>query len=315
MVPNPELSAHLECAKRVHVSAKKRRVPVAFRDPALLSKAITCLRAAGKILPCKLAAKIGIHRNTAYKLCIDLHEQGKLLRDGSSYTWNAIGVVVPGPMSPVFLGLVTDIMAFLDVDIKRRGKHNTGLSNAYINGGVNSCFDKKQWTDTLIAARKRLRNCLTVQNWDLLADIMREVALEVPDFLGRIYRRSEYAQAMLTAERKMAYAAKKPRTSKDDAFHADRQEKVKARLAAEKAARAEAARQQAAAFHEMAKQVIAADNPEDADALVARFAKGMTPAGIQAVVASTPPEPVQAGSCPGPPMIPDNIDQYLEEAI
>jgi hypothetical protein len=41
----------------------------------------------------------------------------------------------------------------------------------------------------------------------------------------------------------------------------------------------------------------------------------MTPAGIQSIVASTQPEPVQPESCPGPPIIFDNIDEYLEEAI
>ena len=244
MSPNSEPSPHFKCGERVQVIAKKqnRSLPAAFRDPELIGRAINCLRTAGKILPAALAKKIGIHPNTSAKLCVHLHGNGKLLRDGRGYTWNEIGTVVPGPMSPSFLAFVTDLMEFLDGKIARCGAFNRGLANAYRNGDENSCFTKRQWTDTLEKARKRLRNCLTVQNEDLLRDILREIALDVPDLLGLIYQRSEYAQQQLREERKMTYAARKPRTSKDDAFHAARQAKMNARQAAARAARAEADR-------------------------------------------------------------------------
>ena len=243
MSPNSEPSPHFKCGERVQVIAKKqnRSLPAAFRDPELIGRAINCLRTAGKILPAALAKKIGIHPNTSAKLCVYLHDNGKLLRDGRGYTWNEIGTVVPGPMSPSFLALVTDIMEFLDGKIASCGAFNRGLANAYRNGEENSCFSRRQWTDTLQKARTRLRNCLTIQNEDLLRDILREIALDVPDFLGLIYQRSEYAQEMLTAERRMAYAARK-RRKVDEAFFAVRQAKVAARQAAARAARAEADR-------------------------------------------------------------------------
>ena len=97
-------------------------------------------------------------------------------------------------------------------------------------------------------------------------------------------------------------------------------EATKAKIAANRAAyvaelkakRAEQERQQAAALHEMAKQVTAADNPEDALALVARIAKEVPPAAIQAVVATIPPEPVQPEMCPGLPVVPGDVYLYVE---
>ena len=145
-------------------------------------------------------------------------------------------------MSPVFLGRAQDMTAYFDGEIERRGTVNRALANSYRRGATNSCFDKRQWTDTLTKARNRLLNCLTVQNWELLLDIERELTLDCPMWMSELYQRSAYAQQMLTAERKMAYAARKPRTGKDDAFHAERKAKVEARLAAEKAARQEADR-------------------------------------------------------------------------
>jgi hypothetical protein len=282
MSPNPEQkhrgeisrSPHFKCAEALHVTAKKknRSLPAAFRDPELIGRAINCLRTAGKILPAALAKRIGIHPNTSAKLCVHLHGNGRLLRDGRGYTWNEIGTVVPGPMSPSFLAFVTDLMEFLDGKIASCGAFNRGLANAYRNGDENSCFTKRQWTDTLEKARKRLRNCLTVQNDDLLRDILREIALDVPDFLGLIYQRSEYAQQQLTEERKMTYAARKPRIGKDDAFHAARQAKMNARQAEAKAAREQADRRKVAVLEELARQIGAAYDPESAILLATRLA-------------------------------------------
>ena len=277
--------------------------------PEIEQKAISYLMGKSNIKPIELVDALGIHRNTAPKLCNYLHAKGKLLRDGRTYTWNPIGTVVPGPMSPVFLGYVEDIVEYLDGEIARRGAFNRSLSNTYINGGENSCYNNRQWADTLIKARKRLRNCLTVQNWELLFDILREIALEVPGFMGVIYSRSEYAQDMLTAERKMAYSAHKPRTSKDDAFHAERQAKVDARLAAEKVARQEA---------DCLLQA-------QAEALVYRMGaatdQGKLGLAIQLIELVGPEkskrflprqEPVQPESCPLPTRIPDYVDDYEE---
>ena len=110
MSPNPEQkqcgeisrSAHFKCAEALHVTPKKKEIRAAFRDPQILDKATNCLRSAGNImLPSALAHKVGVHRNTAAKLCNYLHEDGKLLRFGRGYEWNPIGFVIPGPMDPI----------------------------------------------------------------------------------------------------------------------------------------------------------------------------------------------------------------------
>jgi hypothetical protein len=278
--------------------------------PEIEQKAISYLIGKSNIKPIELVS-VGIHRNTAPKVCIYLHSIGRLLRDGRTYTWNPIGTVVPGPMSPVFLGYVEDIMEYLDGEIARRGAFNRSLSNTYINGGENSCYNNRQWADTLIKARKRLRNCLTVQNWELLFDILREIALEVPGFMGVIYSRSEYAQDMLTAERRMAYAAKKPRTSKDDAFHAERQAKVDAKQRAAREAskaadrllqaQAEALLAQMGALADQSNLVVAMTVLRD---MGTDKAKRFSPAIVPAT------QPVQLES--GPPIVTDYVDDYEE---
>lgn len=241
-------SAHLECAERVQVKAKKKNLPAALGksrrympDPATLSKAVTCLRAAGKILPSKLAAKIGIHRNTAAKLCIDLYQQGKLIRVGRGYEWNPIGATVSGPMDPIYQARALELLELVEGTIRHHGLHDRHLAYSYRNGEVSSTFEKRLWTDTLVKIRTKLRNCLKVQNPILLLDIEREIALDIPTWAGDLYKRSGYAQQQLTEERKMAYAARKPRKV-DEAFHAERQAKVDAIAAAARVARAEATR-------------------------------------------------------------------------
>ena len=259
----------------------------------------------------ELSIAIAVNPLTAKKLCIYLRSKGRLLRDGRTYTWNPIGTVVPGPMSPVFLGYVKDIMKYLDGEIARRGAFNRSLSNTYINGGENSCYDKRQWADTLTKAQKRLRNCLTVQNWALLFDILREIALEVPGFMGVIYSRSEYAQDMLTAERRMKYAARKPRTSKDDAFHAERQAKVDAKQRAAKEARLEADRLlQAQAEALLAQMAALADQSNLVVAMTVLRDMGTDKAKrfSPAIVPAT--QPVQLES--GPPIVTDYVDDYEE---
>src|ERR1035437_4986803 len=116
--------------------------------PEIEQKAISYLIGKSNIKPIELVS-VGIHRNTAPKVCIYLHSIGRLLRDGRTYTWNPIGTVVPGPMSPVFLGYVEDIMEYLDGEIARRGGLNRSLSNTYIIGGESSCYNNRQWADTL----------------------------------------------------------------------------------------------------------------------------------------------------------------------
>jgi hypothetical protein len=56
--------------------------------------------------------------------------------------------------------------------------------------------------------RTKLLNCIEVQNPILLLDVERELSLDVPGWAGDLYKRSQYAQEMLTAERKMAAAKK-----------------------------------------------------------------------------------------------------------
>jgi hypothetical protein len=124
---------------------------------------------------------------------------------------------------------VNDLLGFLDLEIYRRGQHNRLLANAYAAGEIDSCINKRQWTDTLIKARTRLRNCLKAQNPILLLDIEREIALDIPTWAGDLYKRTPYEQQDLTIDRRIAYAARKPRTGKDDAFHAARQARVLAK--------------------------------------------------------------------------------------
>src|ERR1019366_8235615 len=124
-------------------------------------------------------------------------------------------------------------------------EHNRAVANSYRAGMIDSCVDNRQWTDTLQKIRTRLLNCLKVRNPILLLDIEREIALDIPTWAGDLYKRTPYAKQQLTAERRMAYAARKRRPLDED-FFAARQAKVYARIAAEKAARQEAARQQEA---------------------------------------------------------------------
>ena len=70
----------------------------------------------------------------------------------------------------------------------------------------------------------------------------------------------------------MKYAARKPRTSKDDAFHAARQAKMNARQAEAKAAREQADRRKVAVLEELARQIGAAYDPESAILLATRLA-------------------------------------------
>src|ERR1019366_8231395 len=83
---------------------------------------------------------------------------------------------------------------------------------------------------TLKKIRTKLLNCIEVQNPILLLDVERELSLDVPGWAGDLYKRSQYAQEMLTAERKMA-AAKKKRPV-DEAFHEERRAKLEANIAA-----------------------------------------------------------------------------------
>jgi hypothetical protein len=278
--------------------------------PEIEQKAISYLMGKSKIRPIELVDAIGIHRNTAPKLCNYLHAKGKLLRDGRTYTWNPIDEAAAGR---IFQGRSNDLLVFLDNQIASCGEFNRGLANAYRNGDENSCFTKRRWADTLQKSRTRLLNCLTVQNWALLVDIEREIALDVPDFMGLIYSRSEYAQDMLTAERKMAYAARKPRTSKDDAFHAERQAKVDAKQRAAKAAWQEADRLLQAQAETMLAQMGALADPVNVgfamtvlQDLGTEKAKRFSPAT----------EPVQPESCPDGPIIPsfDELD-IMEAAV
>jgi hypothetical protein len=181
----------------------------------------------------------------------------------------------------IYHGRVNDLLEFLDDEIKRRGQHNRSLANAYAAGEIDSCINKRQWTDTLQKTRTRLRNCLKVlkvQNPILLLDIEREIALDIPTWAGDLYKRSEYAQQELTAERRMAYAARKRRPLDED-FFAARQAKVYARIAAEKAARQEAARQQEALLATLTEHIDAATGPE-ALLVAKQMMAGVTPQQI-----------------------------------
>ena len=282
--------------------------------PETEQKAINYLRAKSNIKPIELAPAISVNKMTARNTCIYLHAKGQLIRDGRGYTWNPIGAAVSGPMDGVYLNRAYKILDLVEGQIQHGGLFNKALANKYRNGEVATMYDKRHWTDTLKKIRTKLLNCIEIQNPILLLDIERELSLDVPGWAGDLYKRSQYAEEQLAAERKMA-AAKKKKRPVDEAFHEARRAKLEANIAAAKEAKAEAARQQAAALHEIARQILDTYIPEDADALVTRMAKGMTPAGIQSIVASTQPEPVQPESCPGPSIIPDNIDQYLEEAI
>ena len=279
--------------------------------PETEEKAISFLRGKSKVMPVEMAGAISVNKMTARNLCIYLHAKGQLIRDGRSYTWNPIGAAVGGPMDGVYLNRSYGMLDLVDGHIKDGGSYNRGLANAYRNGMVNTCIGRRRWTDTLKKIRTKLLNCIEVQNPILLLDVERELSLDVPGWAGDLYKRSRYAQEMLTAERKMA-AAKKKKRPVDEAFHEERRAKLEANIALTKEAKLEAARQQAAALHEIARQILDTYIPEDAAALVARFAKGMTPAGIQSIVASTPPEPVQPESCPLPPIVPDYVDTYEE---
>ena len=78
-----------------------------------------------------------------------------------------------------------------------------------------------------------------------------------------IYLRGRYeAQVAPAPDPARQAAAAKPKRKMDEATKAKIAANRAAYVAELKAKRAEQERQQAAAFHEMAKQVIAADNPE-----------------------------------------------------
>src|ERR1019366_1897961 len=120
-------------------------------------------------------------------------------------------------------------------------EHNRAVANSYRAGMIDSCVDNRQWTDTLQKIRTRLLNCLKVRNPILLLDIEREIALDIPTWAGDLYKRTPYAKQQLTAERRMAYAARKRRPLDED-FFAARQDKVDARKRAAREAREEADR-------------------------------------------------------------------------
>ena len=232
MSPNPGTPQCAErCAEGVHVTAKTRST-CGFGTTGYLptieieTKAISYLQGKAKVFPGELAKQIGIHRNTSAKLCIYLWSLGKLLRDGRTYTWNPMDAAAA---DRIYQERVNDLLGFLDLEIYRRGQHNRLLANAYAAGEIDSCINKRQWTDTLIKARTRLRNCLKAQNPILLLDIEREIALDIPTWAGGLYKRTPYEQQDLTIDRRIAYAARKPRTGKDDAFHAARQARVLAK--------------------------------------------------------------------------------------
>jgi hypothetical protein len=258
MSPNPEQkecgeispSAHFRCAERcaegVHVTTKRRNTcgsaGFGFNyqpTEEIEKKAIGYLMGKFKVLPGVLAVAIVIHRNTAGKVCIFLWTAGKLLRDGRSYTWNPIG---KEDASRLYRRFVADMLAYAEKKITNWGQHNKKLSNAYANGASDSWVTGMQWTDNLKKIRIGLRNCIEVQNNALLIILAQELSRECPTFMGDLYHRTKEEEADLVAERRMAYAARKPRIGKDDAFHAARQAKVAARQAAAKAARLEAER-------------------------------------------------------------------------
>ena len=234
------------CAEGVHVTTKRRNTcgsaGFGFNyqpTEEIEKKAIGYLMGKFKVLPGVLAVAIVIHRNTAGKVCIFLWTAGKLLRDGRSYTWNPIG---KEDASRLYRRFVADMLAYAEKKITNWGQHNKKLSNAYANGASDSWVTGMQWTDNLKKIRIGLRNCIEVQNNALLIILAQELSRECPTFMGDLYHRTKEEEADLVAERRMAYAARKPRIGKDDAFHAARQAKVAARQAAAKAARLEAER-------------------------------------------------------------------------
>jgi hypothetical protein len=213
------------------------------------------------------------------------------------------------PIGYIYKDRVANLLRVVEREIKARGRHNKRIGNDLFNGRVTSCVTGRQQTITLEETRVYLRHLAIQRDDDLLLQAEHRIALDIPDFMGRMYRRSKWEEEDLaTCVRAAAMA--KPKRKMDPETAATMKANREAYLAEQKAAKAEAARKLAAQASALAQRMSKAD-PEEHLAIATRIAKLVGVEGMPGVlVEEAMPEPPEM--CPLPPVVPENIDdEYI----
>jgi hypothetical protein len=261
----------------------------------------------GKTRAAELSLGIGVGIRTAGDLLRHLHQTGKAWRDGKSYRpaspdADRIARSVGGDHR-IYRNRVRKLIDLVDGEIKLRGKHNRHLARDYTLGRVYSWIADRKETDVLKEVLVVLRQLEVAIDYPMLLVAEQWLSLEMPDWAGRVYRRSEEEEADLAADRREVAAAK-PKRKFDPAAKAARQAARDAYLAKKKAAAEEAARQEAEAIRLLTEQIAAAD-PQDAAVIAAVIAaRTASVKDITQVVGHTIPP---AGH-PDGPVIPEDVD-------
>ena len=217
-----------------------------------------------KVMPVDLvSATLGI--DSAKRVCKYMHDKGLVIRLGRGYTWNVQGSPVIGPMTPIYIERVLKLTGLVVEEIRQRKLHNQLIGRDYFAGrSYSPLYGRKQ----ILSLQESLLNLKHLRghlDWLLLLVVEHEMCLDMPDWAGKAYRRTQEDEAMLEAwetekamERRM-HANRKPMTAEKRAEIAARRDAYLAERQAQKAA-ADAAK--AARLVTLFQQIDAAHGPE-----------------------------------------------------